>query len=49
GVAAYNPALVRLAGEAFGCEIVVPPEAQFTGALGAAIYAAEMERSGMQE
>jgi (R)-2-hydroxyacyl-CoA dehydratese activating ATPase len=42
GVAAYNPALVRLAGEAFGCDITVPPEAQFIGALGAAIYAAEM-------
>jgi (R)-2-hydroxyacyl-CoA dehydratese activating ATPase len=42
GVAAYNPALVQLAGEAFGCAITVPPEAQFIGALGAAIYAAEI-------
>jgi (R)-2-hydroxyacyl-CoA dehydratese activating ATPase len=48
GVAAYNPALVRLAGEAFGCEIVVPPEAQFVGALGAAMYAADMGRAGSQ-
>jgi (R)-2-hydroxyacyl-CoA dehydratese activating ATPase len=46
GVAAYNPALVRLAGAAFGCDIVVPPDAQFTGALGAALYAAEMGRPG---
>jgi (R)-2-hydroxyacyl-CoA dehydratese activating ATPase len=42
GVAAYNPVLVRLAGEAFGCPVLVPPEAQFIGALGAAIFAAEM-------
>jgi predicted CoA-substrate-specific enzyme activase len=42
GVAAYNPELVRLAEEAFGCSVSVPPEPQFTGALGAAIFAAEM-------
>jgi predicted CoA-substrate-specific enzyme activase len=48
GVAAYNPVLVELAGQAFGCEVAVPPEAQFMGALGAAIYAAEMSRSGVE-
>lgn len=42
GVAAYNPELVRLAGEAFGCPVCVPPEPQFAGALGAALFAAEM-------
>jgi predicted CoA-substrate-specific enzyme activase len=42
GVAAYNPELVRLAGEAFGRPVLIPPEPQFAGALGAAIFAAEM-------
>lgn len=41
GVAAYNPALVRLVEEAFGRSVLVPPEAQFAGALGAALFAAE--------
>jgi len=46
GVAAYNPVLVALAAEAFGCPVLVPPEAQFIGALGAAIFAAEMAKKG---
>jgi len=39
GVAAYNPLLVRLLGEAFGVEAHTPPEPQLAGALGAALFA----------
>ena len=38
--------LVRLAGEAFGCPVLVPPEPQFIGAFGAALFAAEMAEKG---
>ena len=41
GVAAHNPLLVRLLGEAFGSEAHVPPEPQFAGAFGAALFARE--------
>ncbi len=41
GVAAYNPALVRMVEEAFGRPVLVPPDPQFIGALGAALFAAE--------
>jgi predicted CoA-substrate-specific enzyme activase len=43
GVAAYNPALVRIVEEAFGRPVQVPPDPQFIGALGAALFAAEMK------
>lgn len=46
GVVAYNPLLVKLLGEAFGKEMLVPPEAQHTGALGAALFAAEKNAQG---
>ena len=46
GVAAYNPALVRLVEEAFGRPVLVPPDPQFIGAFGAALFAAEMQRKG---
>jgi len=42
GVAAHNPALVRLVEDAFGRQVLVPPEPQFVGAFGAALFAAEM-------
>lgn len=41
GVVAYNPLLARLLGEAFGAEAHTPPDAQFTGAFGAALFALE--------
>jgi (R)-2-hydroxyacyl-CoA dehydratese activating ATPase len=41
GVVAYNPILARLVGESFGRAVLVPPEAQFIGAFGAALFAAE--------
>jgi activator of 2-hydroxyglutaryl-CoA dehydratase len=43
GVVSYNPALVRMVEEAFGRPVLVPPDPQFIGALGAALFAAEME------
>ncbi len=46
GVAAYNPVLVGLAGEAFHCPVLVPPDPQFIGAFGAALFAAEMSAKG---
>jgi len=46
GVAAYNPMLVRLVEEAFGRTVLVPPEPQFIGAFGAAVFAAEMADKG---
>ncbi|MBM4033689.1 MAG: ATPase [Planctomycetes bacterium] len=41
GVVAHNPILVRLAGEAFGTPALVPPDPQFVGAFGAALFARE--------
>ncbi len=43
GVVAHNPVLVRLVEESFGRPVLVPPEPQFVGALGAALFAAENE------
>jgi len=39
GVAAYNPAFVDLLGQAVGSPVIVPPQPQLVGALGAAIVA----------
>ena len=44
GVAAYNPVLVELVGEAFGRPVLVPPDPQFIGGLGAALFAREMSQ-----
>ncbi|MHC4740609.1 MAG: acyl-CoA dehydratase activase [Planctomycetota bacterium] len=41
GVVAHNPFLARLLGESFGVEAHIAPDAQFTGAFGAALFAAE--------
>ncbi|MBM4042069.1 MAG: ATPase [Planctomycetes bacterium] len=41
GVVAHNPILVKLAGEAFGTTPLVPPDPQFIGAFGAALFARE--------
>ena len=44
GVVAHNPFLAKLLGEAFGTEAHVAPRAQYTGAFGAALFAAEQAR-----
>ena len=41
GVVAHNPFLAELLGRAFGTEAHVAPNAQYTGAFGAALFAAE--------
>jgi predicted CoA-substrate-specific enzyme activase len=41
GVVAHNPFLKEMAGEILGREILVPEHPQLTGALGAALYAAQ--------
>lgn len=41
GVAAHNPCLVKLVGEAFGKPVLVPPDPQLMGAFGAALLALE--------
>ena len=46
GVAAYNSMLVSMVGQAFGQEAVVPPDAQFVGAFGAALFALEIAQHG---
>ena len=43
GVVAHNPFLAKLLGESFGVEAHVAPNAQYTGALGAALFAAEKD------
>ncbi len=49
GVAAYNPNLVALAEEVLSRPIRTPEHAQFTGALGAAIFALEHARRAETE
>ncbi|HPA21016.1 MAG TPA: acyl-CoA dehydratase activase [Verrucomicrobiae bacterium] len=44
GVVAHNPLLVTLIGESFGRRPFVPPEPQFVGAFGAALFARERTR-----
>jgi predicted CoA-substrate-specific enzyme activase len=41
GVVAHNPFLAKLLGESFGAEAHIAPDAQCTGAFGAALFAAE--------
>ena len=48
GVAAFNPALVRIVEEAFQRPVLLPPEPQFIGAIGAALFAAEMKADGTE-
>jgi activator of 2-hydroxyglutaryl-CoA dehydratase len=42
GVVAYNPYIVTMAEEITGKKIVSPPLPQFTGALGAALFAMQV-------
>ncbi|MHC4431203.1 MAG: acyl-CoA dehydratase activase [Planctomycetota bacterium] len=44
GVVAHNPFLARLLGQAFGTEAHVAPDAQCTGAFGAALFACEQSQ-----
>jgi (R)-2-hydroxyacyl-CoA dehydratese activating ATPase len=46
GVIAHNPLLARLMEEAFGRPVQVPPEPQFAGALGAALFALDKTQKG---
>jgi predicted CoA-substrate-specific enzyme activase len=46
GVVAYNPVLLKLVEESFGRPVRVPPQPQFVGALGAALFAQEMVEKG---
>jgi predicted CoA-substrate-specific enzyme activase len=46
GVVAHNPLLRGLAEEAFRTPALVPPEPQFTGAFGAALFAMERDEKG---
>ncbi len=41
GVVAHNPVMVQLVAQALGHEVLVPDHPQYTGALGAALIAAE--------
>jgi predicted CoA-substrate-specific enzyme activase len=44
GVVANNPFLAKLIGQAFGTEAHIAPNAQYNGAFGAALFAAEQAR-----
>ena len=44
GVVAHNPVLAKLVGQTFGTEAHIAPYAQYTGAFGAALFAAEQAR-----
>ena len=46
GVVAHNPLLAQLIGEAFKTTAFVPPEPQYIGALGAALFALERKGEG---
>jgi len=46
GVVAHNPFLVTLVEEAFGTEVLVPPDPQHVGAFGAALFARDRDRKG---
>jgi activator of 2-hydroxyglutaryl-CoA dehydratase len=44
GVVAHNPIMVKMTEEIIKREILVPDYPQFTGAIGAALYAMEKNR-----
>ncbi len=44
GVVAHNPILAQLIGQSFGTEAHIVPHAQYTGAFGAALFAADQAR-----
>lgn len=46
GVVAHNPIVAQLIQESFGKEVLVPPDPQYVGALGAALFALEKLEKG---
>ena len=48
GVVAHNPFLATLLGRALDTEAHMPPDPQYTGAFGAALFATEQSRKGQQ-
>ena len=46
GVVAHNPFLATLIGRAFGKEALMPPDPQYTGAFGAALFATQQSQKG---
>ncbi len=46
GVVAHNPFLATLLGDSFGTEALVPPDPQYVGAFGAALFALEKKGEG---
>jgi len=46
GVVAHNPYLAKLAEESFAMPARVPPDPQYIGALGAALFALEKAQKG---
>jgi predicted CoA-substrate-specific enzyme activase len=46
GVVANNPIVARLVEESFGTPVFVPPEPQYMGAFGAALFAMELVEKG---
>jgi predicted CoA-substrate-specific enzyme activase len=46
GVVAHNPFLATLLAESFGVEALVPPDSQYVGAFGAALFALEKKEKG---
>ena len=46
GVVAHNPFLATLMGRAFGIEAHMPPNPQYMGAFGAALFATQQSRKG---
>lgn len=45
GVVAHNPFLAKLLSQSFDTEAHIAPDAQYTGAFGAALYAAEQDKN----
>ncbi|MDP6635209.1 MAG: acyl-CoA dehydratase activase [Phycisphaerae bacterium] len=48
GVVAHNPFLATLMGRALGTEAQMPPDPQFMGAFGAALFATQQSRKGQE-
>jgi len=46
GVVAHNPFLAEMLGWAFGTEALIPPDPQYTGAFGAAVFASQQTPKG---
>ena len=49
GVVAHNPLFKELAEEAFAARVLVPPDPQYVGAFGAALFALEKAQKGNEQ